>query len=322
MNHTIFCTHTHNSFTPVYFESIVSKYFNFQPYTPDANTSGASIILNLPYQDTIRSLSKSSLDQCKFIIIDNLQECFYCGLEELQPWADKVILLTGGKHKSHLWDKVINTQDWFWYYESLWYKMLEYDKYIPAPSSQQKLFLMPMRRIKPGRDMIYSKLKDLLNDAIWSYVDRGKELPNYLDSNKEDQRFFNPAWYNDTMFSIVNEDSNDNEPLIWTEKTCKPIAFYHPFILVAQQGVLEMIKQAGFETFPELFDESYDSMSSLKDRVNCVTRQVHQFDPAELLNPIVQEKLKFNHDRFFNVELVKQNLINQVLDPLSGYLND
>lgn len=322
MHHTIFCTHLYNSFTPVYFESIVSEYFVINPYTSDSDVSGASIMINLPFKDTIRSLSNKALDQCKFIIIDNLQECFYHGLDELRPWADKVILLTGGKHKSHSWSKVINTQDWFWYYESLWYQMLEYDKYVPSPTPQQKLFLMPIRRIKPGRDMIYTRVKDLLGNAIWSYVERGIELPDYLVDNKQDQRYFNPAWYDATMFSVVNEDSNDNDPLIWTEKTCKPIAFYHPFILVAQAGVLEMVRAAGFETFPELFDESYDLMPALIDRVNSINAQIRKFDPVELSNPVVKEKLKYNHNRFFDTDLVKQNLIKQVFEPLLGYLND
>lgn len=279
-------------------------------------------MINLPYQQTIKNINKTSFDQCKYIIVDNLQECFYKGLRELEPWAEKVILLTGGKHRSFEWNKVINIPEWFWYYESLWYEMLGYHNYIPQRTHQQKLFLMPIRRIKPGRDMIYTELKDLLDNAVWSYVERGVELPNYPDDAKEDQRYFDPEWYNSTLFSIVNEDSNDNDPLIWTEKTCKPIAFYHPFILVAQQGVLEMIKDAGFETFPELFDESYDQMPLLSDRVNCVVEQVRHFDASALESNTVQEKLVFNHNRFFNKELVMQNLKHRLFEPLLGYIND
>lgn len=280
-------------------------------------------MISLPYADTIKSINPRSLDQCKTILVDNLQECFYRGLEGLHPWADKVVLLTGGKHKTnHSWQNVINIPEWFWYYESRWYTTVGYDSYRPQPSSDRKLFLMPIRRIKLGRDLIYNKLKnDLLTDAVWSYVERGKELPGMPDYAKEDQRWFNPEWYNTTEFSVVNEDSDDSQPLIWTEKTCKPLAFYHPFILVAQQGVLDLVKQAGFETFPELFDESYDDIPSIYNRVNFIDQQIRNFDRSKLNLPSVKEKLEYNHNRFFDSSLVDSQIIDKLINPLLGFID-
>jgi hypothetical protein len=140
------------------------------------------------------------------------------------------------------------------------------------------------------------------------------------DHDRENQRWFEPAWYNSTLFSVVNEDSDDKQPLIWTEKTCKPIAFRHPFILVAQQGVLDLVKQAGFQSFPELFDESYDSIPVLADRVDFVAQQIKQFDSARLQMPVVKEKLEYNHARFFDSELVYKQLTNRLMDPLMEYI--
>ena len=318
----IYCTHPYNSLSPYYLASFISQHFILKPYSNDNDCSGGSIMINLPYDKTIDKIKKESLDKCKFIIVDNLQESYYHGLDKLSPWADKVILLTGGKHTSHKWPKVINIPEWFWYFESLWYKDRGYHQYEPQLLKKQKLFLMPIRRRTSGRELIYYGLKHILDNAIWSYVERGTELPGYPDDKKEDQRWFNPDWYNNTVFSVVNEDSDDQYPLIWTEKTCKPLAFYHPFILVAQQGVLDLIKQSGFQTFPELFDESYDSIPVLKDRVNCVIQQITQFDRRKVLLPELQEKLKYNHDRFFNTTLVYQNLTNQLINPLLEIFND
>jgi hypothetical protein len=181
---------------------------------------------------------------------------------------------------------------------------------------------MPMRRKKLGRTMIYNKLKDHLDDSMYSYLENGVELPGIPDDQKEDQRYFNPDWYNSTLFSVVNEDSDDREAKIWTEKTCKPLAFFHPFILVAQQGVLNMITSSGFQSFPELFDESYDCIPDLENRVQFVYEQIINVDRSRLRSSETKEKLVYNRNRFFDTTLIYNRLTEKLMIPLMEYLND
>jgi hypothetical protein len=42
------------------------------------------------------------------------------------------------------------------------------------------------------------------------------------------------------------------------EKSYKAIASHHPFLLASTQGNLAYLRSQGFETYPELWDESYD----------------------------------------------------------------
>ena len=167
---------------------------------------------------------------------------------------------------------------------------------------------------------MYEAVKDLLDDAIWSFVEKGVRLPDYPEDRLEDQRWFNPRWYDATLFSVVNEDSESEQPLIMTEKTFKPIAFFHPFVVVAQPGLLSLIRQSGFLTWPELFDESYDMIPDLQTRVYKIDAEIRQVDRDRLCSPDIQEKLKYNHDRFFDQDLVFSKMKDRLIHPILHFV--
>lgn len=313
-------TEEFNSFTAYYFARFMSQFFDLKPFN---NTQPCeNILINNFSQNNLEKIKKN-LDSCRCIIIDNLQEIFYSeewNLDLLEPYKDKILMFTIGANK-HPWLNIVKVPNWFWYFESAWYHSRQYHLYSPKLVVNPKLFFMPMRRTSVGRALIYNKLKDILNeDSIYSFVERGIELPGIPEEHKNDQRWFNSKWYDSTLFSVVNEDSLDYKPRIYTEKTCKPIAFYHPFILMAQQGVLKMIKDAGFETFPELFDESYDDLPNIQDRANFVNTQIRSFDPSKARSDIIVEKLRYNHNRFFDQNLVYDRIKKEVIEPLLDFL--
>jgi hypothetical protein len=64
--------------------------------------------------------------------------------------------------------------------------------------------------------------------------------------------------YDDSLVNIITETYFFNKIIHITEKTYKPIAFMQPFILVAAAGSLKHIKDMGFKTFDQFWDESYD----------------------------------------------------------------
>mgnify|MGYP000013396884 CR=1 FL=1 len=66
------------------------------------------------------------------------------------------------------------------------------------------------------------------------------------------------SFYNDSYINIVNETYFFNNIIHLTEKTFKPIAFKQPFIMIAAPGSLRHVKDMGFKTFDEFWDEKYD----------------------------------------------------------------
>jgi hypothetical protein len=63
-----------------------------------------------------------------------------------------------------------------------------------------------------------------------------------------------------------------------TEKTFKAIALEMPFVLVAPAGSLEYMREYGFKTFGDIFDESYDLETDDIRRVERVTQLLKDLD--------------------------------------------
>ena len=276
-------------FNSCYLEFISKKHFNLLVYDADVSYDSASTII------ATNCLNKhqwfSQLNGFK-ILIDNTWEI---------PQPSDLV-------DSHC----CFSQNFFWYNESLHYQHLGLDKYTPN-KTYNKLALVPMRLKKKSRDQLFQKLP--LDKCIYSYNGIGHCLP---DDDNNDNRYFNSQWYNDTYFSISAETVVTGDQLFITEKTFKPIAFYHPFMVAGQPGVLYHLKQLGFETYDNMFDESYDSMPDYSDRITKIIDNLNSFNPVAY-DKITQEKIEYNRNRFFNRQLVTEKFEQEIIQPIIEY---
>ena len=212
---------------------------------------------------------------------------------------------------------VLHNQNWFWYSESSLNKK-NWSDYQPV-RTYQKLALLPMRVRRHHRDALVVHLAEILDQLVWSYTSHGRTLPNDDDINAVTfQRHFNPEWYNNTYFSIVAETLVDTPDIFVTEKTFKPMAFYHPFVVMAQAGHLKYLQDQGFETFDNLFDESYDNISDYTERLTALVTAVKNFDPVPH-DQLTLQKLEHNHNRFYDHNLTESRIINEIINPIIAY---
>ena len=213
----------------------------------------------------------------------------------------------------------LTNTNWFWYSESLFYMSKGHEQYIPN-KTYKKLALMPMWAKKFHRDLLFDRLTKLKweDSLIYSYVDKGIFLPDDDLISQTRYNHFNPSWYNDTYFSIVAETTIDLEYLFISEKTYKPIAFYHPFILVAQPKILQHLRNNGFETYENLFDESYDLDLDFNVRFEKIISNVEKYNKIPY-DKLTQDKLQHNHDLFFNKDIILERLTKEVINPILEY---
>jgi hypothetical protein len=68
--------------------------------------------------------------------------------------------------------------------------------------------------------------------------------------------------------NLVTETTFDVPHNYISEKTLKPMFTYRPFILVAPQGTLSLLKDMGFKTFDKWWDESYDDETDPSKRMS------------------------------------------------------
>ena len=121
------------------------------------------------------------------------------------------------------------------------------------------------------------------------------------------QRMLVKEHFTETYFSFVTEtvfESNPGAPLFITEKTYMPFINYHPFIITSGPGCLKYLRKQGYETFPELFDESYDDITDRAKRLSIIMNQIDSWcskDIKELHKAYwsVWDKLEHNRKHFF-----------------------
>ena len=211
----------------------------------------------------------------------------------------------------------LSNKNWFWYTESLWYRSLGYHNYEPS-RTYEKHALMLIRRQKNFRNALVNKLAPYLDNFLYSYVERGIFLDGEtVDNNDIFQRNFVPAWYDKTCFSFIVETTIEGTGFI-TEKTFKPLAFKHPFIVFGQAGTLKQLNELGFETYNNMFDESYDSMISSYVRSAKLIDIVKNYNNIPY-DSLTLEKIEHNYNLFYNQNLVTDKIKKEIIEPLIEY---
>ena len=192
-----------------------------------------------------------------------------------------------------------------------------------------KKFICLMGHSTKQRDFLWDFLKD--KNGHTSYLDRKVGLPNsnvYIESliattfgsTSSTDRL--RTYYRDSYFSIVPEGEGGGQ---LSEKVHKPLLYGHPFILFSYNhdigefatGMLSRLKEWGFETFPELFDESYDEISNVEDRRNNFKQQIlrlYNMETKELqkLCESVVEKCIHNQKTILSLEIPDTQLISKL----------
>jgi hypothetical protein len=112
---------------------------------------------------------------------------------------------------------------------------------------------------------------------------------------------------------VVLETLFDDNRWHLTEKTLRPIACGKPFLLAATPGSLQYLRNYGFETFAELIDETYDTITDSKSRLNAIVIEMKRIaaldtDAKQVLYTKLHEIAQRNKQRFFN------GLFDQVIE--------
>lgn len=118
-------------------------------------------------------------------------------------------------------------------------------------------------------------------------------------------------------------DSQIEEYLMPTEKVFKPLLGKTPFLYIGSPYTLKYLKTLGFETFDQIFDESYDTELIYYDRVDIIIENMKRLCDLSLTDcakhiSLADEICEYNHkyfvsmDRSFNIK----NKISKKIDEL------
>jgi len=250
----------------------------------------------------------------------------------LQYPGQGLILISGESAKRIPGVTIVAVQHWYWITDQQPFRYFRLHEYQPRPAVTHR-FLMTIEKIRPERDYLCDQLADLLPQSLYSYRHRDVFLPRDWtpDLGGPYQRYVNPEWLDATAFTLIVETYIDesavsgfsltnNDRHFFTEKSYKPAACRHPFMMASTQGNLAYLRSQGFESFPELFDESYDDIPDWQERIRRIVQIVRDFDVRSLDNPIVKEKLLHNSAWFYDCARTQQMAQETIVQPLQKFI--
>lgn len=300
------------------FRVIWQEYFDIEPYDPDktydkTTTTFISSIIHGP-----TSKLKELRNDGYRVVLDNLWEI----PSVLAPRDDDGSVGVDYNITEALAEEwyILECQEYFWYNEYI--LNCYYERRRAWNPSLEKLALMPIRKSRHHRQFLKNMAEPWLSRMIWSFNDENIFLPG--EPNHQalqgcfDDRYVNWNWYNQTFCSIVSETYSGAGPWI-TEKTFKPIAYRHPFLIQACTGTLEYIKSLGFVTFDNIFDESYDTEANIHRRIELMLANLDMIDLDWGYDRETLVRIEHNHDHFWNHDRVMNGYFERVIKPVLEY---
>jgi hypothetical protein len=196
-------------------------------------------------------------------------------------WQEKWILLHS-ELNSHELNKYMSTGHFvgaYWWCHALlardWYRYAEHDFSLSHQVDNKKLFLI-YSRDHSGSRSYRSLLVELIKQRISSESYQIGSFDGKPVSSDASARY-NSEDFVRTDISLILETIADQRVHL-TEKTLRPIACGHPFILMAGPGSLATLRKYGFETFSPWIDESYDNEIDQGQRIKMIVEEMHRIE--------------------------------------------
>lgn len=138
------------------------------------------------------------------------------------------------------------------------------------------------------------------------YVDTEDLITNHIGIEKTLRTFFDTSY-----FSVVTETLYFTDIRFLSEKTFKPIALKHPFILVSAPYTLPILQKLGYKTFHPFINEDYDKETNHNKRMKLIVDEIERLcmlsdEDWENLNKNLKPIIEYN----FNLLKNKKNINN------------
>ena len=149
----------------------------------------------------------------------------------------------------------------------------------------------------------------------------GGFVKHHLFGNTWGDAEVNPAPYIDTYFSVITETIFDYPYTFRTEKIWKPMIMCHPFVVAANRGYYRDLRNAGFQTFGHLIDETFDQIDDPTDRANRIVDVVADicYNGAASFLKSAQDVCKYNYQHLREHNARERA---ELPDRLTQYINE
>jgi hypothetical protein len=166
------------------------------------------------------------------------------------------------------------------------------------------LTVQPFTRINDGWKINDPGLKNLLQN-----FDVTRAYSNFEDSYSV--QLADPLLHQRPFLHVVTETIFDYPHNANGEKTMKPIMNFRPFVLLCVPGALQELKDLGFKTFSDWWNEDYDQIVDPTQRLYAILDIVkwvcnQELDDLKQLMEQMRPTLEHNYQHYYNSLLSDQ----------------
>jgi hypothetical protein len=279
---------------------------------------------------------------------------FYSKLRVLKPKSifDRYILLHSEKNSNDVaqFSRTAETV-YYWFHGIIsrdWYRFAHHDARLTQQVDCKQTFLVYCRAWTGSREYRLKFLDFLIEEKLIKncrvsvlHNDAGIPLHEYQSKNLDLQPVnikkiaelpnnsfdsgvsadYCPNDIVETNISVVLETIADSQKIHLTEKTLRPIACGHPFMLVAGPGALEYLKSYGFKTFSPWINEEYDQELNIINRMKLIVKEMTRIKELDLAQKTqflteLRKIAEYNKQHFFSKEFAQQ-LQHELTDNLN-----
>ena len=154
----------------------------------------------------------------------------------------------------------------------------------------KKEFLTLALRTAPGKRLMLDAIKNFNMYANGYITDEDSTIDDLDVSEgryiirsmqgkyKKHPNFMNiTPWTKAVNFELVLEDTEPESPLFLSEKIFRSMYNKMPFIIFGKPGYLKLMRDFGYKTFDNIFDESYDFIEDRTERANFIAKEMQKF---------------------------------------------
>jgi hypothetical protein len=195
---------------------------------------------------------------------------------------------------------------WFWFY--MYLKHVG-KSYTVDHESKKFDFLYLNKFPREHRKKMFQRVEHLLANSLYTNWEKGIKLPPEYElpwaqdypSYGMDQEIYEKP-YNDTKYSLVSETNDTNDEIFMTEKIWKPIIAQHVFVVHGNYLYLQKLREMGFKTFNNYFDEGYDLELNKDKRMDKIVNTCRDLLTKNWQDIYLQTQAlrKHNYDTFFD----------------------
>lgn len=113
-----------------------------------------------------------------------------------------------------------------------------------------------------------------------------------VDENVDENYIFQKSF-----LWVSNETHMDNKLTLFSEKTIRAILYMNPFVVNGDVGTLVYLKQLGFKTFEEFWDESYDLTENRDERQSKIINIIKDLKNKDLQELYDKMRPILDHNR-------------------------